>query len=219
MGNRAVITTEWGFDDNGIGIYLHWNGGRASIEAFLKYCELRGFRSPDEDCYGWARLAQVIGNFFGGGLSVGIDKVQNLDCNNHDNGVYLIRDWKIVGRRYFNGSEQMDYDLKEMLIAIDDAQPEKEQIGSDFFNATTMKREDLAVGMKVIVTHPYSGVRQTCVVVGFGDDRVVNGTNVKGLPRVNLYDSEDCPGERNINNYLQEDEYPVVVYETAEVLE
>ncbi len=62
MGNRAVITTP----DKKMGIYLHWNGGRDSVEAFLHYCELHGFRSPDRDPYGWARLCQVIGNFFGG---------------------------------------------------------------------------------------------------------------------------------------------------------
>jgi hypothetical protein len=37
MGNRAVITD----NKQRIGIYLHWNGGRDSVEAFLKYCELR----------------------------------------------------------------------------------------------------------------------------------------------------------------------------------
>lgn len=58
-GNRAVITTE----DKRIGVYIHWNGGRDSVEAFLKYCELKGYRKPEEDCYGWARLCQVIGNF------------------------------------------------------------------------------------------------------------------------------------------------------------
>ena len=31
MGNRAVITTE----KKDLGIYLHWNGGRDSVEAFL----------------------------------------------------------------------------------------------------------------------------------------------------------------------------------------
>lgn len=36
MGNRAVITTT----DQRIGIYLHWNGGKDSVEAFLKYCKL-----------------------------------------------------------------------------------------------------------------------------------------------------------------------------------
>ena len=89
MGNRAVITTKAGWQDkeHNLGVYLHWNGGRDSVEAFLKYCELKDFRSPDKDCYGWARLCQVIGNFFGGGLSVGIDTVNRLDCDNWDNGV------------------------------------------------------------------------------------------------------------------------------------
>ena len=75
MGNRAVITTKENFDNNGIGIYLHWNGGYDSVSAFLKYCELKGHRSPDTDCYGWARLCQVIGNFFGGTTSIGIDVI------------------------------------------------------------------------------------------------------------------------------------------------
>ena len=100
MGNRAVITTSRDNDvsmSNDIGIYLHWNGGRDSVEAFLEYCKRRGFRSPDQDCYGWARLCQVIGNFFGNDLSIGIDRCCNLDCDNWDNGVYIIKNWKIVG--------------------------------------------------------------------------------------------------------------------------
>lgn len=76
MGNRAVITTRENFDNDGIGIYVHWNGGRDSVEAFLAYCEARGFRSPSQDnAYGFAQLARVIGNFFGNGLSLGIDRV------------------------------------------------------------------------------------------------------------------------------------------------
>ena len=41
--------------------------------------------------------------------------------------------WKIVGREYFREEmgEQMNYDLLEMLIAIDEKQPEKERIGED----------------------------------------------------------------------------------------
>ena len=88
MGNRAVITTSKSLDvarSTDIGVYLHWNGGRDSVEAFLKYCKLKGYRSPETDCYGWARFCQVIGNFFGGGLSLGIDKCCNLDCDNYDN--------------------------------------------------------------------------------------------------------------------------------------
>ena len=129
MGNRAVITTEENFKKNGVGIYLHWNGGRDSVEAFLKYCEMRSFRAPEYDCYGWARLCQVIGNFFGGGLSIGIDTISNLDCRNGDNGVYLIDKWKIVGRKYFNGVEQKVYDLLDACVEIDERQPKEEQLG------------------------------------------------------------------------------------------
>ena len=128
MGNRAVITTKENMDNNGIGIYLHWNGGRDSVRAFLKYCELKGYRGPSEDNYGWARLCQVIGNFFGGTGSLGIDTVNHLDCNNFDNGVYLIEGWEIVGRMYFDGEEQDYYELIKMLRSINDCMPESERI-------------------------------------------------------------------------------------------
>lgn len=130
MGNRAVITTENNFNNNGIGIYLHWNGGRDSVKNFLKYCEIRGDRAPSQDSYGWARLTQVISNFFGGGLSIGIDTVDKLDCDNYDNGVYLIDGWEIVGRKYFNGNEQSGYDQVEFLLSLDESMPEKERIGA-----------------------------------------------------------------------------------------
>ena len=128
MGNRAVITTKANMDNNGVGVYLHWNGGRDSVRAFLKYCELKGYRAPSDDNYGWARLCQVIGNFFGGSTSLGIDTVNNLDCNNWDNGVYLIEGWEIVGRMYFEGEEQDEYDLVGMLTTINDSMPESERI-------------------------------------------------------------------------------------------
>jgi len=133
MGNRAVITTR----DKRIGVYLHWNGGRDSVEAFLKYCELQGFRCPEDDCYGFARLVQIIGNFFGGGLSLGIDEYDRLDTDNWDNGVYIIENWKIVDRLFMHGEEQENYDLKEMLKKIDEAQPESMQLFKD------IKAEDI----------------------------------------------------------------------------
>ena len=33
MGNRAIITTK----DCDLSLYLHWNGGRDSVEGFLAY--------------------------------------------------------------------------------------------------------------------------------------------------------------------------------------
>ena len=138
MGNRAVITTSKSTDiknSTDIGIYLHQNGGRDSVQAFLKYCELKGYRSPEKDNYGWARLCQVIGNFFGGELSIGIDSCCSLDCDNWDNGVYIIKDWKIVGRKYFDGIEQDNYNLKDMLFDINEAQPEGEKLDKKVIEA------------------------------------------------------------------------------------
>lgn len=120
MGNRAVITTE----DKKIGIYLHWNGGRDSVEAFLAYCREMHFRPPEKDSYGFARLCQVIANFFGNdGLSIGVDLFERLDFDNGDNGVYIIKNWEIIGREYFNGAEQQGHDFDGMLESIRKAQP------------------------------------------------------------------------------------------------
>lgn len=100
MGNRAVITCSKS-KTTGVGIYVHWNGGEESVLEFLKTCKAKGFRSPAEDeSYAMARLTQVICDFFGDdGLSCGIGQLRELDCDNWDNGVYVIGgDWEIVGR-------------------------------------------------------------------------------------------------------------------------
>lgn len=202
MGNRAIIKTEKGH----IGLYLHWNGGRDSVEAFLEYCNIRGFRSPESDGYGWARLAQVVGNFFGGGLSVGMCEVNANGPESHDgeycdNGAYIIRNWQIIGREDFDGHEQNEYNREEMLLSIDEAQPEKEQIG-EYLKAQTVKTCDLRIG-DVVVFMDWNGSIESGAVVGFGSDRYVNGTNVKGMPYINRFGG-NTP-EENINNYITGD--------------
>lgn len=54
MGNREIITTEngWRNKKNNLGIYLHWNGGRDSIEGFLTYCKLKEYTSSEIKCGG-----------------------------------------------------------------------------------------------------------------------------------------------------------------------
>ena len=134
MGNRAVITVSRQYDvssSNELGVYLHWNGGFSSVRAFLTYCKIKGYRPPEQDNYGWARLCQVIGNFFGGDLSIGIDRCCNLDCDNGDNGTYIMKDWEIVDRKYDGGYPDMNYDLFEMLLEIDERQPVNEQVGRE----------------------------------------------------------------------------------------
>ncbi len=203
MGNRAVITTRENWKNCGVGIYLHWNGGRDSVEAFLKYCELKGYRSPDEDCYGWARLCQVIGNYFGGALSVGIDTIWNLDRDNGDNGVYIIEGWKIVDRYHFDGQEQDSYDLNEMMIDIDGSMPTDEQIGT-FLKGKEVMIDELAIGDEVVWID-WSGKVNINKVIGYGIDRFVNGQNVEGIPYMDVYERDD-PAD-NINNYLYKKDF------------
>lgn len=207
MGNRAVITTKREWQNDGIGIYLHWNGGRDSVEAFLRYCELKGYRAPDTDCYGFARLCQVIGNFFGGTLSIGIDKLWYLDKDNGDNGVYIIEGWKIVNRYYYDGAEQAAYKLEDMLVAIDKHMPKSEQLGKQFLTKSPTPVDKLKVGDRVYILN--DGKVELEEIVGFGGDELVNGHEVNGVPYCARY-MFDKP-ERNINNYLFGQEY--IVYE------
>lgn len=133
MGNRAIIMTK----EKDIGIYVHWNGGIDSVTAFLKYCELREFRDDD---YGIARLTQVIANFFGGGLSVGVTAHPETYVRGCDNGAYVIDKWKIVEHLDMdeNGNYipwgvdfHEGYDITDMLVDIDNCQPESDRLGEE----------------------------------------------------------------------------------------
>lgn len=200
MGNRAIITTRENFNNNGIGVYLHWNGGRDSVEAFLCYCKLKGYRPPEKDCYGWARLCQVIGNFFGGTTSIGIDNFQKDTGKYQDNGTYIIENWEIIDRKYFNYEEQNNYDLHEMLLEIDEAQPAKEQI-KEIINANEKLTTKLNLNDTVLLMN-FDGTYKKFNVIGFGKDEFVNGQNVKNVPYVNKYCDAYTPYSQNINNYI-----------------
>lgn len=163
MGNRAVITTE----DKQIGVYLHWNGGRNSVEAFLLYCKLKGYRCPENDCYGWARLCQVIGNFFGGEYSVGINTYDRLDTDNGDNGTYIIKDWQIVGKE-FEPLDQLDIEyVKEMIIAINNSMPSSERLRED----DLLKAADLLQDSQPITSKQIKAIHAIVNGLGWTDYR------------------------------------------------
>ena len=100
MGNRAVL--KFIDEQDQPSIYLHWNGGRASVQAFLNVAKAMELRA---DSYGVARMCQIVGNFFGGNLSLGCN-TKAFDPG--DNGIYLIKDFEIVGRENFDGEEEID---------------------------------------------------------------------------------------------------------------
>ena len=120
MGNRAVITIK----ENNVpqedwqSLYLHWNGGRDSVAPLLHVAKLYGVRCQGDPSYAIARLSQLIGNTLGGTLSLGVGTYKQLDTDNADNGVYVVKDWEIVDREYHHGLEQQEYDFNEMVSEI-----------------------------------------------------------------------------------------------------
>lgn len=147
MGNRAVMVCKKAVENgrikpDAIGVYLHWNGDRNSVEGFLAYCRAKGYRRPEDDCYGWAYLTMTICNFFGNGLSCGVDIASRLDCDNGDNGVYVIEDWKITGRLYAGEDKVCDnVYLRDMLRSIDDAQPAHIRLGWNMIDKIIEEKE------------------------------------------------------------------------------
>ncbi len=138
MANRAIITTP----KKELSVYLHWNGGLDSVSAFLEYCKIKQFRCPSEDSYGWARLCQVVGNFFGCSLSVGIDRYRNSDTKVGDNGLYVIQNWEII-ERVGSHCPREGYERAKLLLDIDKSQPESEQLGEDFFKSQEIEVSEL----------------------------------------------------------------------------
>lgn len=217
MGNRAVITTT----AKDLALYLHWNGGRDTVEPLLKYCELQGYRPPSQDNYGWARMAQVMGNFFGGSLSVGVDTFKNLG-DPGDNGVYIINGWNIVDRiecsydkdynvtgwQHFPESrEQKKYDFSDMLHALDETMPEQLRLGA-FLDATETPTAKIKIGDQVWMPQYPNGYK-LFEVIGIGNS-VVNGGNMAGIPYVNQFDG--CGDySQNCNNYLREKTYCIAL--------
>lgn len=114
MGNRAVI--QFGKSDNAMGIYLHWNGGYESVKAFLDAA--KHFHVSEDSQYTPARLCQIIGNFMGGTLSLGIDIRPNLDTDNGDNGTFIVNEaLEIIEREHYRDTTPFDQTYYDAVLA------------------------------------------------------------------------------------------------------
>ncbi len=121
MGNRAVIT----FDTNSKApcIYLHWNGGRASIEAFLQAAKAIGIDHGNiTDVQQMDDFANMIANkFFGNpvGMNCYRELYGQADTDNYDNGVFIInRNFEITGRKFAHGEENDDAKTAAIALTI-----------------------------------------------------------------------------------------------------
>lgn len=109
MGNRAVITFSIS-KTTGAGLYLHWSGSLHSVLALCDTARELGYRDPEGD--GQYAMARLIGlACFADGLlsdtGLGVGQLKELDCDNGDNGVYVIgAGWRLV-KRWGAGAEPL----------------------------------------------------------------------------------------------------------------
>jgi hypothetical protein len=98
MGNRALITLST--QRAAPAIYLHWNGGRASVLGFLKAARQLEIKADNDEELIQQLGHMIAGRFFG----VELDALHVYSCAygegmSSDNGVYLINhDLEIIDR-------------------------------------------------------------------------------------------------------------------------
>ncbi len=113
MGNRAVIAFKLAPTKKTPVVYLHWNGGKASVEGFLAAAKELGIK--DIKTFGDMILEWM-------GSSVYHETWETADRDNHDNGTYIVDPDKleIVQRLFMNNAEEVSYDkttkIKEEVI-------------------------------------------------------------------------------------------------------
>jgi len=125
MGNRAVIAFT-NAQPKSKCIYLHWNGGRASVEGFLQAARELGINHYDrrwglvDEERAITQLATLIGrHFFGNdpGFTVYIEDFERADKDNGDNGLYWIgNDFQITGRSYTRGREEINPEKTQAIF-------------------------------------------------------------------------------------------------------
>ena len=100
----------------------------------------------------------------------------------------------VLGNEYHEG-----YDLDEMLMDIDEAQPVKDQLGKQFLTAEEVDASELKVGDTVCFIH-YNGESKSAEVVGIAPDGFYCRGNKSGMPYVDVYGGDNP--QDNPNNYL-----------------
>jgi hypothetical protein len=113
MGNRAVIS--FNKNPNGPSIYLHWNGGRASVEGFMAGCLAGGYKSTGDAEQDIQFIARAIAPYFIQNgetrrLTVYEQPLCRADKNNGDNGWYVIdqKTLEIKGREFSGYCEEIN---------------------------------------------------------------------------------------------------------------
>ena len=96
-------------------------------------------------------MCQVMGNFLGGTLSIGIGPYSTDErMDPGDNGIYVIDGWEIVDRvgLYDGFVEQHEWDFDEIIRDFDRCMPQGERLG-ELLDSIEMPAGELEVGDEV----------------------------------------------------------------------
>jgi hypothetical protein len=142
MGNRAVIAFG-GSSPKTPGLYLHWNGGQASVEAFLEVGKKLGCEfTPGNAAAQRNKLAKIIKACFFKGSSVYVDELDKLDCDNGDNGVYEIDGSLRVVKRWGDGSEsEPEINPAKTAEIVDGTLAKAKELGGDVIAKTVVNND------------------------------------------------------------------------------
>jgi hypothetical protein len=128
MGNRAVIS--FSTSPTAPSIYLHWNGGRASIEGFLAGCLEAGYRTTGDQEQDMDQIERFLRPFFarnGECMSIYRQPVSRADTDNWDNGWYILdkSSLEITGRLHRRSAEEINpaktTDIRDYIAKINTA--------------------------------------------------------------------------------------------------
>jgi hypothetical protein len=120
MGNRALLT--FSTEPTAPAIYLHWNGGRASVLGFLKAARQLGIAADCNPSFSEEELRDALGNmiarrFFG----VRFDEMHAYRAEfgegmDSDNGVFLLnRELEIVDRLQAPPVDEIDAEKTRLI--------------------------------------------------------------------------------------------------------
>lgn len=120
MGNRAVITFTTNADAPSV--YLHWNGGYASVLGFLEATERLGITPAALGTHSrfMDAFAEMIATrFFECQVGTAVYRFPfgETDQDNGDNGVYIIDDQlRIIGRMYAPDEEEIEESKSASIV-------------------------------------------------------------------------------------------------------
>lgn len=121
MGNRAVIT--FSTANNAPSIYLHWNGGRASVEGFLTAARQLGLRhapTPQAQTEALDNIAEMLARYFfrcNVGMNVYRLHFAGTDRDNGDNGTYVLdQDLEIFARLHHARGEEINREKTAAIV-------------------------------------------------------------------------------------------------------